>query len=165
MDAKALAKSKRAHSLHHKKKHQTHQGLKVPSVDKKAAGKQADERPEKSHDRQSKERAPQHQGSRALASNWDRYDVDFDLSSENAQASSSQPTEFVMPKSKGADYAHLISEAKAESQSHYSSDVLPLFDDFIGGMSFVFDIILAFGIVIQFSLLKSSCLCMSTITI
>lgn len=134
MDAKALAKSKRAHSLHHKKKHPTHQGLKAPSAgsdDKKAAGKQAKERPQQSHGQQTKERIPQNQGSRALPSNWDRYDEDFDLASEEVQASSSQPTESVVPKSKGADYAHLISEAKAQSQLPYSSDVVPLFDHFI----------------------------------
>ncbi|KAL1555629.1 hypothetical protein AAHA92_11342 [Salvia divinorum] len=96
MDAKALAKSKRAHSLHHKKKHHSQQGLKASSPsagsdDKKAAAKQAGK----------------------------------DL--QNPMASSSQPTEFVTPKSKGADYAHMISEA----QSHYSSDVVLLFDDFI----------------------------------
>ncbi|XP_057794258.1 protein ECERIFERUM 16 [Salvia miltiorrhiza] len=137
MDAKALAKSKRAHSLHHKKKHHTHQGLKVPSVgsdDKKGVEKKASERPEKPHGQQTKERTPQYQGSRALMSNWDRYDEDFDLASENAQASSSQPTDFVMPKSLGADYAHLISEAESQSQSHYSSDVLPLCDDFISDL-------------------------------
>ncbi|KAG6419476.1 hypothetical protein SASPL_121698 [Salvia splendens] len=114
MDSKALAKSKRAHSLHHKKKHHSHHGSKG---------------------QQTKERTPQHQGSRALPSNWNRYDDDddFDSASGNAQASSGQLTEFVMPKSKGADYAHMISEAKAQSQPHYSSDDLPLFDDFIGG--------------------------------
>ncbi|KAH6778943.1 hypothetical protein C2S52_010180 [Perilla frutescens var. hirtella] len=134
MDAKALAKSKRAHSLHHKKKNQTHQGLKAPSGgsdDKKPAGKQAKERSQQSDGQQTKERAPQYQGSRGLPSNWDRYEEDLDSASEGAQASSSQLTESVVPRSKGSDYAHLISEAKAQSQSHYSSDVSPLFDDFI----------------------------------
>lgn len=136
MDAKALAKSKRAHSLHHKKKHPTHQGLKAPSAgsdEKKAAGKQEKERPQKSHGQQTKERIPHNQSSKTLPSNWDRYDEELDLASEEAHASSSQPTESVVPKSKGADYAYLISEAKAQSQLQYSdsSDVLPLFDDFI----------------------------------
>lgn len=141
MDAKALAKSKRAHSLHHKKKHPTHQGLKAPSAgsdEKKAAGKQEKERPQKSHGQQTKERIPHNQSSKTLPSNWDRYDEELDLASEEAHASSSQPTESVVPKSKGADYAYLISEAKAQSQLQYSdsSDVLPLFDDFISGTSF-----------------------------
>ncbi|XP_041990944.1 uncharacterized protein LOC121742003 [Salvia splendens] len=135
MDSKALAKSKRAHSLHHKKKHHSHHGSKVPSPSVGPdPAKQASERPQKSQGQQTKERTPQHQGSRALPSNWNRYDDDddFDSASGNAQASSGQLTEFVMPKSKGADYAHMISEAKAQSQPHYSSDDLPLFDDFIG---------------------------------
>lgn len=148
MDTKALAKSKRAHSLHHKKKHHAHQALKAPSIgsdDKKPTGKQAKERPPQSHGQQAKERPPQSHGRRPLPSNWGRYDEDFDVGSEEAQASSSQPTEFVVPKSKGADYAHLISEAKAQSQAHYSSDVLPLFDDFINGMFFAFDLIWHLG--------------------
>ncbi|KAL1560641.1 protein ECERIFERUM 16 [Salvia divinorum] len=136
MDSKALAKSKRAHSLHHKKKHHSHHGLKVPSPSVGSdAAKKTSGGPENSQGQQTKERTPQHQGSRALLpSNWNRYDGDddFDLASGNAQASSSQPTEFVMPKSKGAGYAHMISEAKAQSQPHYSSDDLPLLDDFIG---------------------------------
>ncbi|PIN03782.1 hypothetical protein CDL12_23689 [Handroanthus impetiginosus] len=123
MDMKALAKSKRAHSLHHSKKHQPHQASKSPTInpgDKKPTAKQA------------KEKAPHSHGSRPLPSNWDRYDADLDLSSEDtALASSSQPTEVVAPKSKGADYAYLISEAKAQSQSKYSSDMLPSFNDAI----------------------------------
>lgn len=165
MDAKALAKSKRAHSLHNKKKHQTHHGLKVPSVgsdDKKPAKGGT----EKSHVQKIKEKTPQYHGSIALPSNWDRYDEDFGLASEGAQASSSQPTESVMPRSKGSDYAHLISEAKAQSQSHYSSDVLTLFDDFVGGMSsFVDGFILGFGSVIISRLVNFSCFLMSTFTI
>ncbi|XP_047939328.1 protein ECERIFERUM 16 [Salvia hispanica] len=135
MDSKALAKSKRAHSLHHKKKHHSHHGSKVPSPSVGSdAAKKTSEGPEKSQGQQTKERTPQRQGSRALPSNWNRYDDDEDLDSAsgNAQASSSQLAEFVMPKSKGAGYAHMISEAKAQSQPHYSSDDLPLLDDFIG---------------------------------
>ncbi|KAI3457185.1 hypothetical protein Pfo_013848 [Paulownia fortunei] len=122
MDMKALAKSKRAHSLHHSKKHHPRQASKEPSIgsgNQKPTEKQAKEKPTKSH------------GSRPLPSNWERYDEDFDLGSEEAQSSSNQPTEFVVPKSKGADYAHLISEAKAQPQANYSSDVFPLFDNFI----------------------------------
>ncbi|KAL0443948.1 UNVERIFIED_CONTAM: hypothetical protein Slati_2117500 [Sesamum latifolium] len=123
MDMKALAKSKRSHSLHHSKKHHPNPGSKAPSSssgDKKPVGTQAKEKPAQSHD------------ARPLPSNWDRYNEDFDLGSEDtAQTSSNQPTEFVMPKSKGADYGHLISEATAQSQANYSSDVLSLFDDAI----------------------------------
>ncbi|KAK4438737.1 hypothetical protein Salat_0208300 [Sesamum alatum] len=123
MDMKALAKSKRAHSLHHSKKHHPNPASKAPSSssgDKKPVGKQAKEKPTQSH------------GARPLPSNWDRYNEDLNLGSEDtAQTSSSQPTEFVMPKSKGADYGHLISEATARSPASYSSDVLSLFDDVI----------------------------------
>ncbi|KAK6134908.1 hypothetical protein DH2020_031352 [Rehmannia glutinosa] len=84
MDVKALAKSKRAHSNHHSKKHNPHQASKAISI-----------------------------------------------ASDKAQPSSSQPTEFVVTKSKGADYAHIISEAKDQSRANYSSDVIPLFDDVI----------------------------------
>ncbi|KAK6157184.1 hypothetical protein DH2020_011432 [Rehmannia glutinosa] len=132
MDVKALAKSKRAHSNHHSKKHNPHQASKAISIasdSKKPTGKQAKGKPPQSH------------VSKPLPSNWERYDENLDLISEEAQPSSSQPTEFVVPKSKGADYAHIISEAKDQSRASYSSDVLPLFDDVINGMSFAFDLI------------------------
>lgn len=130
MDAKALAKSKRAHSLHHKKKHQPHQASKAPSVgsdDKKPSGKQAKENPLQPHSQQANERPQKSHGRKSLPSNWERYDED--LESEEAQ-----PNEFVVPKSKGADYAYLISEAKAQSQVQYTPDAVSLFDDFINGM-------------------------------
>ncbi|KAL8461119.1 hypothetical protein ACS0TY_032551 [Phlomoides rotata] len=129
MDAKALAKSKRAHSLHHKKKHQPHQALRAPSVgsdDKKPSGKQAKERPLQPHSQQANERPQKSHGPKPLPSNWERYNDNFDLGSEEPQ-----PTEFVVPKSKGADYAYLISEAKAQSQVQYTPDAASLFDDFI----------------------------------
>lgn len=132
MDAKALAKSKRAHSLHHKKKHQPHQASKAPSVgsdDKKPSGKQVKEKPLQPHSQQANEKPLKSHGPKPLPSNWGRYDDDFDLGSEEAQ-----PTEFVVPKSKGADYAYLISEAKAQSQVQYTPDDVRLFDDFINGM-------------------------------
>ncbi|KAL2496834.1 uncharacterized protein Fot_40591 [Forsythia ovata] len=133
MDTKALAKSKRAHSLHHSKKHHPHQTSKVPSVSsatasggKKQPGKQVAEKPQQS------------QSSRTLPSNWDRYEEEFVLDSENtAQGSSSQATD-VVRKSKGADYVYLLSEAKAQSQGNYSSDIFSslsdVLDDFTQGL-------------------------------
>ncbi|KAL2476707.1 hypothetical protein Adt_37443 [Abeliophyllum distichum] len=133
MDTKALAKSKRAHSLHHSKKHHPHQTPKVPSVSsatasggKKQPGKQVAEKPQQS------------QSSRKLPSNWDRYEEEFVLDSENAaQGSSSQATD-VVRKSKGADYVYLLSEAKAQSQGNYSSDIFSslsdVLDDFTQGL-------------------------------
>ncbi|CAI9757267.1 unnamed protein product [Fraxinus pennsylvanica] len=133
MDSKALAKSKRAHSLHHSKKHNPHQTSKAPSVSsgtasggKKQPGKQVADKPQQS------------QNFRKLPSNWDRYEEEFDLDSEDTvQESSSQATD-VMRKSKGADYAYLLSEAKAESQGNYSSDIFSslndVLDDFTQGL-------------------------------
>lgn len=129
MDAKSLAKSKRAHSLHHSKKHQQHHSSKgassvpsAPTGDKKQSGKQVKEKPVQGH------------GSRGLPSNWDRYveegEEEYGFGSENMvpqDSVSMAATDVVAPKSKGADYAYLISEAKA--QSLYSSQSVPLFDD------------------------------------
>ncbi|GFP86449.1 hypothetical protein PHJA_000788700 [Phtheirospermum japonicum] len=122
MDVKALAKSKRAHSNHLSKKHNPHQASKAPSIvsdNKKPTGKQAKAKP------------PQTHVAKPLPSNWTRYDENLDSVSEEAQTSSSQPAEFVEPKSKGADYTHLISEANDQSRSNYSSDVFASFDDVI----------------------------------
>ncbi|XP_073039725.1 uncharacterized protein [Primulina eburnea] len=119
MDEKALAKSKRAHSLRHTKKNNHHSASKVPSVssgtataNKKPSGEQVGENLRKPH------------GSKALPSNWDRYGEEFNLGSEDPSGeSASAPTEFVVPKSKGADYAFLISEARSQPLSNYSSDI------------------------------------------
>ncbi|CAA2982187.1 Hypothetical predicted protein [Olea europaea subsp. europaea] len=133
MDSKSLAKSKRAHSLHHSKKHNPHQTSKVPSVSsgtasggKKQPGKQVADKPQQS------------QSLRKLPSNWDRYEEEFVLDSEDTiQENSSQATD-VVRKSKGADYAYLIQEAKAESQGNFSSDIFSslsdVLDDFTQGL-------------------------------
>ncbi|KAL6570696.1 hypothetical protein OROGR_000246 [Orobanche gracilis] len=124
MDVKALAKSKRAHSNHHSKKHQPHQASKAaaPSIaldNKKPTGKQAKGKPTQTH------------VTKPLPSNWERYNENFDLDSEEAQPSSSHPSEFVVPKSKGADYAHLISDANDQFRSNYSSDFFHSLNDVI----------------------------------
>ncbi|KAL6535822.1 hypothetical protein OROHE_012666 [Orobanche hederae] len=124
MDVKALAKSKRAHSNHHSKKHHPHQASKAaaPSIaldNKKPTGKQA------------KGKLPQPHVTKPLPSNWERYNENLDLDSEEAQPSSSHPTEFVVPKSKGADYAHLISDAKDQFRSNYSSHSFHFLNDVI----------------------------------
>ncbi|XP_051121897.1 protein ECERIFERUM 16 [Andrographis paniculata] len=121
MDMKALAKSKRAHTLHHSKKHNPHQASKAPSSisgDEKPTGQQPKQKPQSSNN------------ARSLPSNWDRYNDDFDLGSEDTpNASPSQPADAVAPKSKGADYAHLISEAKGQAQANYPSDYSLYSDD------------------------------------
>ncbi|KAL6529583.1 hypothetical protein OROGR_015206 [Orobanche gracilis] len=124
MDVKALAKSKRAHSNHHSKKHHPHQASKAasPSIaldNKKPTGKQA------------KCKFPQPHVTKLLPSNWERYNENLDLDSAEAQLSSSHPTELVVPKSKGADYAHLISDAKDQFRSNYSSDFFHSLNDVI----------------------------------
>ncbi|XP_073145137.1 uncharacterized protein [Henckelia pumila] len=126
MDAKALAKSKRAHTLRHTKKNNHHSASKGPSVssstataNKKPAGEQIGENLRKPHGSRTK-----------LPSNWDRYDEEFDVGSEDPSGEGAGvPTEFFVPKSKGADYAFLISEAKAQPQSNYSSDIFHSFSD------------------------------------
>lgn len=130
MDSKSLAKSKRAHSLHHSKKHNPHQTSKVPSVSsgtasggKKQPGKQVADKPQQS------------QSLRKLPSNWDRYEEEFVLDSEDTiQENSSQATD-VVRKSKGADYAYLLQEAKAESQGNFSSDIFSSLSDVLDGIS------------------------------
>lgn len=129
MDAKALAKSKRAHSLHHSKKHHPSPTSKT-SRGSVTAGKKPDSKAEK-------QKAPQSQGGRKLPSNWDRYEDEYDTGFEDvAHSSAGQAPDVLMPKSKGADYAHLISEAKAQSQSSCSVESFTLFSDILDGMFF-----------------------------
>ncbi|KAF7140696.1 hypothetical protein RHSIM_Rhsim06G0136200 [Rhododendron simsii] len=121
MDTKALAKSKRAHSQHHSKKHHPNVTSKAPSVGasigKNPSGQQVREKPHQS------------QGSSKLPSNWDRYEEEYDSGSENPSHNKMSQAIDVMPKSKGADYGHLISEAKSQSLTDISSDGFPSFDD------------------------------------
>lgn len=126
MDTKALAKSKRAHSQHHSKKHHPNVTSKAPSVGassgKNPSGQQVREKPHQS------------QGSSKLPSNWDRYEEEYDSGSENPSHNNMSQAIDVMPKSKGADYGHLISEAKSQSLTDISSDGFPSFDDVLTGM-------------------------------
>ncbi|KAI8551537.1 hypothetical protein RHMOL_Rhmol06G0194400 [Rhododendron molle] len=121
MDTKALAKSKRAHSQHHSKKHHPNITSKAPSVGassgKNPSGQQVREKPHQS------------QGSSKLPSNWDRYEEEYDSGLENPSHNNTSQAIDVMPKSKGADYGHLISEAKSQSLTDISSDGFPSFDD------------------------------------
>ncbi|CAK9167680.1 unnamed protein product [Ilex paraguariensis] len=124
MDAKALAKSKRAHSQHHSKKHNPYQAFKAPSAGTIGAASPSGKQVRVKSDRS--------QGSSLLPSNWDRYEEEFnDSGSENlSQDNLSKATDVVLPKSKGADYTYLISEAKAQSQTQ-SLDGFASFDDSI----------------------------------
>lgn len=119
MDAKALAKSKRAHSLHLNKKHNPHHASKGSSAvsgtsvgDKKATVKQVKEKPKPK-----------------LPSNWDRYEEENSDSETATPAGTSNASDVVEPKSKGADYAYLLSEAKDQLQ--YSSEDVSFGDDIL----------------------------------
>ncbi|KAK4577679.1 hypothetical protein RGQ29_027978 [Quercus rubra] len=133
MDVKSLAKSKRAHTQSHSKRpHGSHanQKSKAPSVGtndagraKKPLGKQVPEKPHRS------------QGASRLPTNWDRYEEEFDSGSEDPSVSNStsQPSDVILPKSKGADYCHLIAEAQSQSQSNLYMDSFPSLDDVMPG--------------------------------
>ncbi|XP_071717266.1 protein ECERIFERUM 16 [Rutidosis leptorrhynchoides] len=122
---KSLAKSKRAHSQHHKKHHPNQKPKGATSSagisgTNKAPSKEVKEKP----------RLPR--GPAALPSNWDRYeDEDDSITEGQIDSQSSQPSDIVLPKSKGADYAYLISEAKSQKSTRISSDIFPSLDDFI----------------------------------
>ncbi|EOA14728.1 hypothetical protein CARUB_v10028019mg [Capsella rubella] len=125
MDTKSLAKSKRAHTQHHSKKSHSVHKQKVSVVSEK--------NPEKLQGNQTKTPVQSRRVS-ALPSNWDRYSDDDDDELDAAEGSSiSQTTDVTLPKSKGADYLHLISEAQAESHSkiRINSDCLSSLDDLL----------------------------------
>ncbi|KAL8126791.1 hypothetical protein AgCh_013905 [Apium graveolens] len=111
MDAKSLAKSKRAHTQHLNKKHHPKPTSKAPSAGVAVGGSSSQ-----------KPNVKQFKGSKKLPSNWDRYEDEDDLDSEVSGKGSK--SDVILPKSKGADYGYLISEAKAQADSSY-----PSFDD------------------------------------
>ncbi|KAL7586786.1 hypothetical protein Lser_V15G38215 [Lactuca serriola] len=129
MDTKSLAKSKRAHTQHHKKHHHNQKAKATTtstgaSITLKPPGNVVKEQPRQSH------------GSPTLPSNWDRYededeDGDDPMTKSQIHGQSSQQSDVVLPKSKGADYAYLISEAKSQNSTRFSSEIFPSFDDFV----------------------------------
>uniref|UniRef100_A0A1J3CP12 Uncharacterized protein n=1 Tax=Noccaea caerulescens TaxID=107243 RepID=A0A1J3CP12_NOCCA len=125
MDTKSLAKSKRAHTQHHSKKSHSVHKPKGP-ISEKLQGNQTAAAPKTKSPVQSRRIS-------ALPSNWDRYNDDDELDSGLENASTSQPADVIVPKSKGADYLHLISEAQAESHSkiEINSDCLSSLDDLL----------------------------------
>ncbi|KAJ0111897.1 hypothetical protein Patl1_02343 [Pistacia atlantica] len=125
MDSKALAKSKRAHSQHHKNKSHPNQKSKAPSASSDNAGSTT-----KPTGKQVGEKTRQVQRISRLPSNWDRYIDEFDLDGEDQSGdSTSQSSDVVVPKSKGADYSYLI----AEAQSYCYSDRFPSLEDVMPG--------------------------------
>ncbi|XP_054811504.1 protein ECERIFERUM 16 [Prosopis cineraria] len=133
MDVKALAKSKRAHSQHHcKRPHGSHQNQKLkPSSS--GGSNDAATTANKSLGKQLSEKAHRSKGSPALPSNWDRYDdEDLDAESEGLSLdSSSKTSDIILPKSKGADYCHLLAEA--QSRENTSLDGVTSLDDVLSG--------------------------------
>lgn len=117
MDAKALAKSKRAHSLHHSKK--SHPSSKPkPTTASAGSSKASSEKP-------AQPRQPR--AAPALPSNWGRYEEEPDSCLEVPHSEvPGQSSDVPPPKSKGADYRHLLAEAKSQPQSHFD----PYLDNF-----------------------------------
>ena len=129
MDAKALAKSKRAHSQHHSRKPHPCQKPKPA-----AAGANDCANAKKQTGKQSREETHQAQLVSALPSKWDRYEEEFDSGSEDPSGdSASQAPDIIVPKSKGADFHHLIAEAQSQLHSIPFSDSLPSLDDVLPG--------------------------------
>lgn len=132
MDSKALAKSKRAHSLHHSKKSHPHPKPK-PATGGVGATKATSEKPA--------QQLRQPRAAPTLPSNWDRYEEepDSDAGAPYGEVPG-QSSELPLPKSKGADYRHLISEAKSQPQSHFDThlDIFPSIDDVLPGKCFHF---------------------------
>ncbi|KAL0560104.1 hypothetical protein IC582_000498 [Cucumis melo] len=109
MDAKSLAKSKRAHSQHHTKKyHSNHKQKPFNGTTNEYAKKPLPKLPKDN-----------------LPANWDRY------GEQNSVAEATPPPlpDVILPKSKGADYRHLIAEARSQMLSCTSTDVFPSLDD------------------------------------
>ncbi|CAK7322685.1 unnamed protein product [Dovyalis caffra] len=117
MDTKALAKSKRSHTLQHnksKKPHPNQKPSKTPSTENK-------QKPQKSR----------------LPSNWDRYEDDeedkFGVNLENPSGDNLKKPNFkddgaVLPKSKGADFKYLLDEARSKC---HQRDYFPSLEDLL----------------------------------
>ncbi|XP_015574021.1 protein ECERIFERUM 16 isoform X2 [Ricinus communis] len=126
MDSKALAKSKRAHSLHHSKK-QFHSGQKA-KVKAPTGGATDAASGNKAVGKQTREKARQS----GLPSNCDRYEEEFDSGSGDPLGDSiNNASDIILPKSKGADYRHLIAEAQSQCQSGSYLDMFPSLEDIL----------------------------------
>ncbi|MCL7034785.1 hypothetical protein MKW94_001014 [Papaver nudicaule] len=134
MDAKSLARSKRAHTQHHQnKKPHPNQKLKAPAIVPTEGNKK---------NPSGKPKSSQSQGSSGLPSNWDRYEDEFEQGSELSSTQISGIAggdDVVKLKSKGADFSYLVSEAQSQSSSSLDCfnsfyDALPDFDKAISSM-------------------------------
>ncbi|KAL6848937.1 hypothetical protein ACP4OV_021520 [Aristida adscensionis] len=100
MDPKAAAKSKRSHTVHGRRAHQTPAAAAAHKQKRAAAASSAPR-------------------GRNLPSNWDRYDAEAEAQAQaQAQAGDSEPaaewTGEVAPRSKGSDFAFLLEQAQAQ---------------------------------------------------
>ncbi|KAG5020853.1 hypothetical protein JHK87_016708 [Glycine soja] len=118
MDVKALAKSKRSHTQHHSKNsHHSHKPNKAASSSSSSSSQVSKEKKKKSHHS-------------ALPSNWDRYE-DEEEELDSGSGIASKTVDVVLPKSKGADFRHLVAEA--QSQAETSLEGFPAFNDLLPG--------------------------------
>ncbi|RDX77783.1 hypothetical protein CR513_42039, partial [Mucuna pruriens] len=132
MDVKALAKSKRSHTQHHSKKaHHSHKP-KAPSSSSSGPndGAKGPLGKQQVNDEKKKSHRSRSQGSSALPANWDRYEEEGELDSGGSEIAS-KTLDVVLPKSKGADYRHLVAEAQSHAET--SLEGFPTFDDLLPG--------------------------------
>ncbi|XP_045824287.1 uncharacterized protein LOC123916787 [Trifolium pratense] len=120
MDVKALAKSKRDHTRHLNKKHHGNHKLKTQSQSSFSSSipNQNDAVKEPFGKQQVIEnktnRSKFHGGSSALPGNWDRYEEEEEEAEfDSVPQSGSKTLDVVVPKSKGADFRHLVAEAQS----------------------------------------------------
>ncbi|KAK7265103.1 hypothetical protein RJT34_32719 [Clitoria ternatea] len=119
MDVKALAKSKRSHTQHHNKKgHHSHK-VKAPSPSSSSSPASNDSAKHPSGTQQlnddKKPRRSRFQGSSTLPNNWDRYEEEEEL--ESGSEIASKNVDVALPKSKGADFRHLVAEAQSYAET------------------------------------------------
>ncbi|KAI3888768.1 hypothetical protein MKX03_013936 [Papaver bracteatum] len=135
MDAKSLARSKRAHTQHHQnKKPHPNQKSKGPLIFTPAEGN--------TKNPSGKPKSSPFQSSSGLPSNWDRYEDEDESGADlisTSQISGGAGDDVVKPKSKGTDFSYLISEAQSQSSSSLDCfnsfyDALPDFDKAVSSM-------------------------------
>ncbi|RZC46602.1 hypothetical protein C5167_039546 [Papaver somniferum] len=132
MDAKSLARSKRAHTQHHQnKKPHPNQKSKGPLIVTPTEGN--------TKNPSGKPKSSPFQGSSGLPSNWDRYEDEFESGAELISGGAGAGDDVVKPKSKGADFSYLISEAQSQSSCSLDCfnsfyDALPDFDKAVSSM-------------------------------
>ncbi|KAL1363101.1 protein ECERIFERUM 16 isoform X2 [Arachis hypogaea] len=139
MDVKSLAKSKRAHTQHHTKK--PHHKHKTPTPSQSSPSSSSDVSNDVIGSRKKQlnqkgttvNRNSSSRASSTLPNNWDRYyDEDEEIDSVIAEGATKVPNDgAVLPKSKGADFRHLVDEAR--SQADASLEGLPSLDDTLPG--------------------------------